>query len=133
MPFVSYKVVFVLIALFATYLPDIDVSSSKLGKKWIFRPLQLFVKHRGIFNSFTFLIAITFIFLMLVPILALGFFLGYGFHLFADCFTKEGIMPFYPWKKKSCGIIRTGGRFETSIFLIFLIFDFLMIIKYVFD
>ncbi len=132
LPFISHKGVFILIGLLATYIPDIDMGSSKLGKKKIFRPLQIFVKHRGFFHSFTFLFLITFIFVMFIPILALGFFIGYASHLFVDSFTPQGINPFYPWKRKSIGKIRTGGKIEISIFLIFLVFDLLVISKYIF-
>lgn len=132
LPFVSHKVVFVLLALFVTYVPDVDLDSSKLGRKKIFRPLQFFIKHRGFFHSFTFLFLATFFFLMFVPLLALGFFVGYASHLFADSFTPNGITPFYPWKRKTSGRVRTGGKIETSIFVIFLILNLLMISKYIF-
>lgn len=132
LPFVSHKVLFVILAMLATYIPDVDLSNSKLGKKKIFRPLQFFVKHRGFFHSFTFLFLITFILVMFVPILALGFFLGYASHLFADSFTPDGIKPFYPWKRKSSGRIRTGGKVESVIFIVLLIVDLLLISKYIF-
>ena len=132
LPFISYKIIFILVALFATYLPDIDTASSKLGRKKIFRPLQVFAKHRGFFHSFSFLILITLFFAIFIPVIALGFFVGYASHLLADSFTFEGIMPFYPWKKKSSGSIRTGSIVESAIFLIFLIIDLLLIVKYIF-
>lgn len=131
LPFVSHKVLFVILALLATYIPDVDLSNSKLGKKKIFRPLQFFVKHRGFFHSFTFLFLITFILVMFVPVIALGFFLGYASHLFADCFTPDGIAPFHPWKIKSKGRIRTGGKVENVIFIVLLILDLLLISKYI--
>lgn len=120
---VEHKIVFVIIALIATYIPDVDSRYSTLGRKRINRILQLFTKHRGMIHSFSFLLTITFFLVLFVPIVALGFFLGYGLHLFADSFTKNGIRPFYPWKKKSCGRIRTGGKFETSVFVGFVIVD----------
>ena len=55
------------------------------------------------------------------PILALGFFLGYGLHLFADSFTRDGIRPFYPFKKKTSGRLRTGSKLEASVLVIFII------------
>jgi len=132
LPFVSHKIVFIVIALLATYIPDIDLENSKLGKNKIFRPLQFFMKHRGFFHSFTFLFLITLVFIMFIPIIALGFFLGYASHLFADSFTPNGITPFYPWKRKSKGNIKTGGRFESVVFLILLIVNLLLIFKYIF-
>ncbi len=132
LPFVSYKIIFILIALLATYIPDIDLKSSKLGRKIIFRPLQFFVKHRGVFHSFTFLFLITFIFLMLVPRIALGFFVGYASHLFADSLTISGITPFFPWKRKIFGKIRTGGKTEKILFFVLLIVNLLLIVRYIF-
>ncbi len=133
LPFVSHKILFVILALVATYIPDIDLKDSKLGKKKIFRPLQIFVKHRGFFHSFSFLFLVTFVFVLFVPILALGFFLGYASHLFADSFTKDGIAPFYPWKRKSTGRIRTGGKVESSVFLVILILDLVLVFRYIFS
>lgn len=132
LPFVSYKIIFIAVSLLATYIPDIDLSSSKLGRKIIFRPLQFFVKHRGFFHSFTFLFLITFIFLMIIPRIALGFFVGYASHLFADSLTLSGITPFFPWKKKISGALRTGSNTERILFFILLVVDILLIIKYIF-
>ncbi|MBI2003845.1 metal-dependent hydrolase [Candidatus Pacearchaeota archaeon] len=132
LPFVSYKIIFIIIALLATYIPDIDTNNSKLGKKIIFRPLQFFARHRGAFHSFTFLFLITFIFLMFIPRIALGFFVGYASHLFADSLTISGIIPFFPWKRKSSGGIRTGGRTERILFFILLVINLLLIVRYIF-
>ena len=131
LPFVSDKVIFIAISLIATYIPDIDSSNSKLGRKIIFRPLQFFVKHRGFFHSFTFLFLATFIFLMIIPIIAPGFFVGYASHLFADSLTISGITPFFPWKKKISWKIRTGSWIEKILFFILLVVDFLLIVKYI--
>jgi len=131
-PFVLHKIVFILVALLATYIPDIDFENSKLGRKKIFRPLQFFVKHRGFFHSFTFLFLITFIFVIFIPIIALGFFVGYASHLFADSFTPGGIAPFFPWKAKSRGKTRTGSHRESIIFLSFVIIDLFLIFRYIF-
>src|SRR6056297_406994 len=97
---VEGKLLFVLATLVFTAVPDIDSPNSKWGRRKIFRPLQFFVKHRGLFHSFSFLILISLFFLFLVPKLVLPFFLAYSLHLFADSFTKEGITLFYPFKKK---------------------------------
>ena len=130
---VEHKFIFVLVALVATFIPDVDSRYSTLGRKKINRILQLFTKHRGITHSFIFLIAVTLVLLLFVPIIALGFFLGYGLHLLADSFTKDGIKPFHPfYKGKSRGKISTGGKVETIILVCFLIADlFLMITKIV--
>jgi inner membrane protein len=128
LPFVEGKLIFILITLIATLLPDIDSAYSTLGHKKYFGFLQLFVKHRGILHSFTFLIFLTIIFLLFIPQIALGFFLGYSVHLFADSFTKEGITLFYPFKAKSSWKIATGGKVETVVLVIFLMVDILLIL-----
>lgn len=123
-PTVKYGMIFGFVALAATFIPDIDSRYSVLGRKRINRILQFFTKHRGITHSFLFLILLTLILLAIYPVVALGFFLGYGLHLFADSFTIEGISPFYPLvKAKSRGNVKSGGRTEVFIFVIFLILD----------
>ena len=124
---VEYKITFVMVVLISTLIPDIDTKNSKMGDHLILRPFQLFVKHRSIFHSFSFLLLVTLFFVLFLPVLSLGFFLGYGLHLFADSFTKEGIQVFYPWKRKSNGWITTGGKTEVSVFVFFIILDLFLI------
>ena len=107
----SDKFVFVVVALTATYLPDIDSAFSTIGRKEGARIVQFFVKHRGMLHSFTFCIAISILFTLFIPVLALPFFLGYGLHLFSDSFTLEGIKPFWPYKKSSSWKIRFHRKF----------------------
>ncbi|MBT4375986.1 metal-dependent hydrolase [archaeon] len=126
------KFVFVVLALFFTFVPDIDTKMSSLGRKKIFRPLQFFVKHRGIFHSYTFLLAVTFILVLFLPVVALPFFLAYALHLFADSFTKDGIYPFYPWKSKSSWKIKSGGKIEISVFVTFIILDAVILLLKIF-
>ncbi len=120
---VEGKLLFVIATLIFTAIPDIDTPNSKWGRMKIFRPLQFFVKHRGLFHSFSFLILVSLFFLFLIPKLVLPFFLAYSLHLFADSFTKEGITLFYPFKKKLRGDVKSGGKVEVSIFLFFVIVD----------
>jgi len=130
--YVEYKTWFVVAALVATYVPDIDCSNSKLGHKWYFKPLQFFIKHRGMVHSFSFLILLTLFIALFFPVVALGFFLGYGLHLLADSFTVQGITPFYPSKKKTSGEVTTGGLVETGIFVFFILADLLVLIIHFF-
>ena len=122
---VSGKIIFVLMALISTYLPDVDSRFSSIGHRKLSRILQFFTKHRGITHSFTFLLAITFFLVLFSPLISLGFFLGYGLHLMADSFTRDGIRPFYPLKLSSKGGLKTGSRFEISIFVFFVVADLL--------
>jgi membrane-bound metal-dependent hydrolase YbcI (DUF457 family) len=126
LPTVTHPVSFVVIALVATLLPDIDSSFSTLGKHRTFRPIQSLVRHRGLFHSFTFLFLITFFFVLFLPVVALPLFLTYSLHIFLDSFTIEGVRPFYPFKKNISGKIRTGGKFETGFFMAFVFIDVLL-------
>jgi len=130
---VEFKVVFVLTALIATLIPDIDIKSSWVGKHFIFRPLQWFSGHRNIFHSFTFLFLVTLFFVLFFPVVSLGFFLGYSLHILSDMFTIEGIAPFYPYKKKSSWRIKTGGKTEISLFVIFILADLILIYLRIFS
>jgi inner membrane protein len=120
---VEYKLIFMVFALLATYVPDIDSRFSTLGSKKIARVLQFFTKHRGIIHSFTFLLVLTFFIALFFPIASLGFFVGYASHLFADSFTIEGIKPFYPSKAVSKGKVATGGVVEKGILIVFIVLD----------
>jgi membrane-bound metal-dependent hydrolase YbcI (DUF457 family) len=71
----------------------------------------------------TLCIAVSILFALALPVLALPFFLGYSSHLLADSFTQEGITPFWPWKRNSKGILRTGGSVELGIFIGFAVAD----------
>jgi len=130
LPVVEDKIIFVIVALVATYIPDIDSRYSKLGRKRIFRILQWMSKHRGMIHSYTFLLTITIFLVLFIPVLAFGFFLGYGLHLLADSFTIAGIQPFYPFKNKSCGIIRTGKRIEVGVFVGFIIGSLVLVFSH---
>lgn len=126
LPVINHDIIFFVVALIATFLPDVDSRYSTLGRKWWNRILQFFTKHRGIIHSFTFLMIITGLFSLFIPKIAFGFFLGYGLHLLCDSFTKDGIMPFWPSKRRSSGPLKTGGRAETVILIIVLAADVIL-------
>ena len=115
--FVNDKIVFVIVALIGTIIPDIDHSDSKIGKKLIFRPLQFFVKHRGMVHSFTIAILASVLIALFFPIASFGFFLGYCVHLISDSFTKGGIEPFWPFDYKTQGYLTTGEKYEEVLFI----------------
>ena len=127
---VEHKIIFVVVALVSTFIPDIDSRYSVMGRKKLNRILQFFTKHRGIIHSFVFLIFVTLVLVFIFPIIALGFFVGYGLHLFADSFTVYGITPFYPFsKKKSKGFVVSGKKFEKFVFVSFLVFDIILFLS----
>ncbi len=124
----EHKLVFSLVAMASAFIPDIDSRFSVIGRPKIARILQFFTKHRGITHSFTFLLMASVPLALFFPVIALPFFLGYGLHLFADSLTKDGIIPFYPYRKKSSWIIRTGGRTEAALFVFFIIGSLFLIV-----
>jgi len=94
----------------------------------IFRPLQFFVKHRGVIHSFTTGIVLSVLLAFFWPVASLGFFIGYSVHLICDSFTKEGIQPFWPLRARSKGFIATGGRIEDSLFVFLVLVDAVLIV-----
>jgi membrane-bound metal-dependent hydrolase YbcI (DUF457 family) len=129
LPAVVYKWSFVIVLLFCSFLPDIDMSQSYLGKHRILRPLQWIVKHRGIFHSITLTLVITIVLMLYYPILALPFFLGYAGHLVSDALTQEGIRPWWPFKNEIKWKVRTGGRTEKMVFYILCTGSFLLLVR----
>jgi membrane-bound metal-dependent hydrolase YbcI (DUF457 family) len=129
---VNNKWLFVLVVLLSTLLADIDSEHSLVGRYLVFKPIQFLARHRGIFHSLTFLLLVSVFFAMFVPALAFAFFLGYGAHLIADSFTKEGIRPFYPLKARYSGWVTSGGRSEVIIFVVFIIVDLFLVAARVF-
>ena len=127
----SDKFVFVVVALAATYLPDIDSAFSTLGRTESARIVQFFVKHRGMLHSFTFCIIISVVFALFLPVMALPFFLGYALHLFSDSFTLEGIKPFWPYRKSSTWRLRTGSLRETSLFVFLVVLDLVLLFFFI--
>ena len=125
LPKIDSKFTFIIIVLIATLLPDIEQGYSKLGQNKLFRPLQFFVRHRGMMHSFTicFLASLILVYFPQTVQWALPFFLGYGVHLFADAFTLEGIKPFWPYKGVSKGFLKTGSYTETSLFVVLILLD----------
>lgn len=125
---VGFKFIFLVTAIIGTQLPDIDSRYSRIGHRKIARVLQFFTQHRGMIHSFTFLLSLTVILLLIWPVGAFGFFLGYSLHLFSDSFTPDGIRPFYPSKKKINGKIKTGGAMEVGLFVTLAIVDVILIL-----
>ena len=127
---IQNKIVFIIIILIASALPDIDSYKSKIGRK--IKPISflinLFFRHRGIFHSPFLLILISLIITLINPEIAAAFFIGYLSHLVLDSLTPLGIMFFYPFsKKRTKGFIRTGSLFENILFILLLALCFYML------
>ena len=123
---VESKISFAIMVLIATVIPDLDSSKSSYGRHVVFRPMQFFVRHRGVFHSITTAVVFSVILAVFWPVLSLGFFIGYSGHLIIDSFTKDGINPFWPLKANSSGPIATGGRIEETFFLTMIFADILL-------
>ncbi|PIN78630.1 metal-dependent hydrolase [Candidatus Woesearchaeota archaeon CG_4_10_14_0_2_um_filter_33_10] len=128
---IQNKIIFIVILLIASALPDIDSYKSKVGKK--IKPLSflinIFLGHRGIFHSL-FLLILILLFIMLINYeITAAFFIGYLSHLVLDSLTPEGVMFLYPFSKKRIqGFIRTGSLFENILFVLLLALCFCIIV-----
>ncbi len=125
--FVDNKILFMIMLIIGAIFPDIDSEKSYLGKSMMFRPVQFFIKHRGIVHSLFFGSFAAMILALIYPGLGFGFLLGFFLHILADSFTREGVVPLYPIKKRIHGKIITGGVFEETLFIIFFIFSLLLL------
>jgi len=128
---IQNKILFIIIILLASALPDIDSYKSKIGKK--IKPISflinLFFSHRGIFHSPFLLILISMLIVITNLEIAAAFFIGCLSHLVLDSLTPEGVMFFYPFsKRRTKGFIRTGSLFENILFILLLALCFYMII-----
>lgn len=123
---VNNKIIFVAMVLIATALPDADTAFSAAGKNIFAKILRFFVKHRGIVHSLTIGILISILFTIYLPVVSLGFFVGWSVHMLCDSFTKEGVRAFWPFKFRSCGPLVTGGKVEESLFLGMIFLDLIL-------
>jgi inner membrane protein len=109
--------VFMLIAIFGSMMPDIDNPSSKLGKN--IKIVGYVFKHRGFFHSLPSLILFTFIsYRFLNVIWTFAFFLGYFSHLILDNMTYQGIYWLYPLKYRIKGFTKSKSLFEKAFFYV---------------
>ncbi len=112
--------------------PDLDIKTSKSGRRLPY--LAGMFKHRGILHSITPAIIFSFLlYLANLPMLGVGFLLGYLSHLAADSLTKKGIRWLYPLKKPvTKGVLRSGGIGDMMVFLFFSAADLILIFFLVF-
>jgi len=125
-PHIDYPLIFSIVALVASVLPDIDSFHSRVGNNIIAKPLQFMTKHRGIIHSLTMAVLISLIISFFSPLIALPFFLGYAIHVFTDSFTVDGIVPFWPYKGESKGFLKTGKYSEMALFVVFIVLDLVL-------
>jgi membrane-bound metal-dependent hydrolase YbcI (DUF457 family) len=125
--------IFLLVSLIATLIPDVDSKNSFIGKIKIFRPINLFTKHRGIFHSFLFLFFLCILFSLFAKEFLIAFAFGYALHLLLDSLTLQGIRFLYPFNLKIRGKIKTGGVFETILFFFSLALVFFILLYKLFS
>lgn len=124
------KIIFLVLVLLATYIPDVDSQKSKLGKRFFFRPLQFFVKHRDFFHSFIFMILISGFIFFISEVAFYGFLIGYLIHLIVDCFSVGGVRIFWPAKFRVRGFVKTNGILEWLVFSLFFCLGIVLLIDY---
>jgi len=120
----SSPLIFMILVLLGSLLPDIDHPNSKLGK--FVKPIGWVVEHRGFFHSL--------LFLFLITLVSISFFkqpyalpLGALSHLISDSFTKQGIKVFFPFKFRLNGFIVTGSIVENLFQIICVITIFFLL------
>ncbi|MDO8517643.1 MAG: metal-dependent hydrolase [Nanoarchaeota archaeon] len=128
--FLDEKILFLSFLIAATILVDIDSKKSFIGKLFIFRPLQLFFSHRGVFHTLLAAVVFSFFIYLYSKTAAFAFFLGYILHLILDCMTYFGVKIFWPlFNWKIAFGMKTGGLIEEILFVLVLLMDFFMLIK----
>ncbi|PIU75894.1 hypothetical protein COS75_01945 [Candidatus Pacearchaeota archaeon CG06_land_8_20_14_3_00_35_12] len=131
LPFIQDKLLFTVLFFAATILPDIDSATSFITKKTNKidpAPDLSISKHRGIFHSMTFCLALSLPFLFFIPSIALPIFFGYTLHLMLDSFTIDGVRFWWPSKKSSQGPVRTGSIMENVLFIIVIFICIILIL-----
>ena len=132
--FLPDKLIFGSFFLLATLFVDIDSKKSKLGKFFLFRPLQLFFSHRGVFHSLFFGFVLSFALFFFNSFAAYGFLMGYLLHLILDCLTLQGVFLFKPFSsRKVKGFLKSGGIFEEVLFVLLLLTNIFLVGKRLFE
>lgn len=110
------------IIISSSFVPDIDIPTSKLGKK--VKIVGYLFEHRGIFHTIWPIVLIFYILNKYISFhLAVSVITGYFSHLCLDMLTPKGIQLFYPLKMRIRGFIETGSFLENIVCVILLIVD----------
>lgn len=123
---------FLVMVCVAAVIADIDNSKSKIGRRMhaISWPIEKIFGHRNLFHSIFPLIAIAAIFFYVLDwnVAGTALLIGYGSHLFIDCFTHMGIGLFHPiHNKRITGFMKTGGLTEHLLFFLLLLINIIML------
>jgi len=117
--------------LIGSVVLDVDVSSSKVGRKWYSRVLQLYVRHRGIVHSLIFVAVVSWLVGLWRVEVGWGLFVGFVGHLFLDCLTYRGVRLFWPLWFKVRGSVKVGKYFEAVLFAVLVFVDVGLVVKLV--
>lgn len=119
------EIIFFLMVLLGSILPDIDERSSTINR-WtgVFgKVISFFFKHRGIFHSL-FLALLLFLVISVYgsTYYATALLLGYIAHLVGDSFSPSGIQMFYPFSQfKFKGPLKVGGFLEWIVLVLLMV------------
>jgi inner membrane protein len=121
----EYPIFFIIVACFFSIFPDIDIPSSKIGRrtKPLSSILNIMFGHRKLFHSLIFaLIGFGFLISFFENWIGAAFLLGYFVHLGVDALTVMGIKPFYPLSSfRIHGILKTNGVMDYLLFFFIII------------
>ncbi len=122
---VDSPMLFLIFVMLGAIFVDVDSRKSKVGRGWWFRPLQCFVKHRGVFHSLLMGLLLGLVIGLVHLWAGIGFFVGYTVHLLGDMMTPAGVRVLYPIynRKISFGLIRSGKLVEEILFVLVLLID----------
>ena len=119
------NLIFFLILLLGSILPDIDERHSKVNRwsGFIGQITTFFAKHRGFFHSLLFFIILFFLIAHYWNInYAWALMLGYLAHIMGDGITRMGVQIFYPFSDfKFKGPVKVGGMLEILIMIILVV------------
>ncbi len=125
-------IIFFILVLLGSILPDLDSKYSKIHQWSGFMGLIItfFAKHRGLLHSLLFHLFLFFIVsFFFSPYYASGLLLGSLAHLLADGTTRRGVQVFSPFSLYTIkGPLKAGGFIE-SVLLLLIVF---LILKFIF-
>ncbi|MFA4886820.1 MAG: metal-dependent hydrolase [Candidatus Nanoarchaeia archaeon] len=126
-----HPILFVVLVVLFSSLPDLDTEKSKLGRK--IYPISLIIRwlfgHRGFVHS---MFAALFFYFTLayfnLQVIGDGLLIGYLAHLIGDASTKEGVAFLYPFSKfRVQGFMATGGVIESFILVCLMILNLILL------
>ncbi|MBS3157692.1 metal-dependent hydrolase [Candidatus Woesearchaeota archaeon] len=114
------QIIFCVILLTSTSLPDIDTKESKISRKIPILPtiISIFTIHRGIIHSVYPVIILSAVLYQYSSFYTFAFIIGYSSHLILDALTIQGINFLHPFTQFHVkGFIKTGSIFELILFI----------------